>query len=146
MVPCFSSRQLSKENDMWLLPGKGPFQQLGDGNRIFNKWPGKLLIIVPFLGLQFQCPESLSNHLRLLVLSEGKNVEIVSVVKCCLVLTNFTAFILLPLDFVGSLLVFNLNWDTWSNARKWHQFVAKVAFKKFFFCFYYQLSESDWTS
>lgn len=57
---------------MWLFPGKGPSQRLGDGNGIFNKWPGKLLIIVPFLGLQFLCPESLSNNLRLLVLNKVK--------------------------------------------------------------------------
>lgn len=80
MVPYFSSRQLSAENDMWLFPGKGPSQRLGDGNGIFNKWPGKLLILVPFLGLQFLCPESLSNHLRLLKWKQ----EYWNCVHCCM--------------------------------------------------------------
>lgn len=57
---------------MWLFPGKGPSQRLGDGNDVFNKWPGKLLIIVPFLELQFLRPESLSSLLRRLVLNSVK--------------------------------------------------------------------------
>ena len=64
---------------MWLFPGKGPSQRLGDGNGIFNKWPGKLLIIVPFLVLQFLCPESLLNCGRLLVLNGLKE----GILKLC---------------------------------------------------------------
>lgn len=103
--PYFSSRQLSGENDMWLFPGKGPSQRLGDGNGIFNKWPGKLLIIVPFLGLQFLCPESLSNHLRLLVLNKGKqeywncvqkNCMKLYEIACCFVGNIFGAFVTMP--------------------------------------------------
>lgn len=67
---------------MWLFPGKGLSQRLGDGNGIFNKWPGKLLIIVPFLGLQFLCSERLFNHGRLLVLNRGK----AGILKLCPVL------------------------------------------------------------
>lgn len=88
---------------MWLFPGKGPSQRLGDGNGIFNKWSGKLLIIGPFLGLLFLCSESCSNHLFLLVLnSESKNIEIVSTVLCCFVWNIYCAFVMMP--FLLSLL------------------------------------------
>lgn len=123
MVPYFSSRQLSGENDMWLFPGKGPSQRLWDGNGIFNKWPGKLLIIVPFLGLQFLCPESLSNHLRLL---EWKQ-KYWNCVHCCMLFClehllsiyhYATLLTLLGLLLWVLLCVCNLSWASWSNAKK----------------------------
>lgn len=57
-----SSRRLSRGNDMQLFLGEGPSQRPLEGNYIFKKWPGKLLIIVPFVALQFLCPKKLSSH------------------------------------------------------------------------------------
>lgn len=98
VVPHFSSRQLSGENDMWLFPGKGPSQRLGDGNGIFNKQPGKLLIIELFPQLQFPCPESHSFPTSLLICDrEGKNMKFV------LTLTIWHFFNKVLLGFVFSL-------------------------------------------
>lgn len=88
---------------MWLFPGKGPSQRLGDGNGIFNKWPGKLLIIVPFLGLQFLCPESLSSYVRLLVLGRVRAVILKLCLLMCVVLFLTFAFVMMPLLLLLSL-------------------------------------------
>lgn len=97
----FSSGQLSGENDMQLFLGKGPSQRLGDGNDIFNKWPGKLLIIVPFVVLQFLCPESLSSHRCLLDWKQ----EYWNCVLCCML---FCLYVLLHIYHVTLLLTWHI--------------------------------------
>lgn len=140
VVPYFSFRQLSRENDMWLFPGKGPSQRLGDGNGIFNKWPGKLLIIVPFLGLQFLFLESLSKYACLLVLNRVKagilklcpQLQVVFFVTSTLLLSrcHFVIFV----EFVESLsYVFNPGWAVWSKAKNAHLLVTKIMSVYFFF-------------
>lgn len=79
---------------MWLVPGEGPSQRVGDGNGIFNKWPGKLLIIVPFLGLQFLCTrEPLQPSTPVASLpSESRIIEIISAVVGCLFRNIYSSF------------------------------------------------------
>ena len=80
---------------MWPFPGNGPSQRLGDGNGIFNKWPGKLLIIVPFLELQSPCPGSLFQPCSLI----GSQQK--SIVQCCAIW-----FFIIMSYFVSPFLIF----------------------------------------